>query len=164
MTDFLAADYAIRQLHGRYVDAAWRKDADALANCFAEGAEWKIAGMHLRGRAEIADAFTQLTAGSERVLMIVGMPILEIGQGTASGRVHVTEIIKRLDGTAARTIGVYYDRYVGEGDNWMFQSRHWQVFYRGPTDFSAPFIDGPEHGLPPGMPGPDDPTTPRKNF
>ena len=60
MTDVLIADYAIRQLHGRYVDATWRKDAAAFADCFAEDAEWKIAGMHLRGRAEIGATIQQV--------------------------------------------------------------------------------------------------------
>ncbi|MGO9933700.1 MAG: nuclear transport factor 2 family protein [Steroidobacteraceae bacterium] len=152
MSDFPAADSAIRQLHARYVDAVWRKDFAAFADCFAEDAAWKIAGMHMRGRAQIQSQFAKFIAPSERVLMLLGMPILEVGNGTAIGRILVTEYIKLTDNRAARTIGVYYDRYVDQGDRWRFQSRHWNLYYRGPTDLSAPFYECEEYGPPPGMP------------
>jgi len=163
MTDFLVADGAIRQLHARYVDAVWRKDSAAFADCFTEDAEWKIAGMHIRGRVQIGSQFEKFIAPSERVLMFLGMPILEVGKGTAIGRIHVTEYVKRTEGRAARTIGVYYDRYVDEGDRWRFRSRHWNLYYRGPPDLSAPFYECEEYGPPPGMPGPDDPSSARSS-
>jgi ketosteroid isomerase-like protein len=163
MSDYLVADSAIRQLHARYVDAVWRKDFAAFADCFAEDAEWNIAGLHVRGRIHIRSQFEKFIAPSERVLMLLGMPILEVGSGTANGRIHVTEYVKLMDGRAARTIGVYYDRYVDHGARWRFQWRHWNLYYRGPPDLSAPFQECPEYGPPPGMPAPDDPTTVRKN-
>jgi len=153
MTDVLVADYAIRQLHARYVDAAWRKDVEALMDCFTEDAEWKIAGMHLHGRDLIGRTFKNLISTSERILMLLSLPVLQIGEGTASGRIYVTEIIKRPDGTAARTIGIYDDRYVGEGLTWRFLSRHWTIAYRGPADFSAPILECPDPG-PLGAPRP----------
>ena len=61
MNDFLAAESAIQQLHARYIDAVWRKDADAFADCFAKDAEWKIAGMHMRGRTEIGSPVRETT-------------------------------------------------------------------------------------------------------
>ena len=53
MTDFLAAESGIRQLHARYLDAVWRKDFDAFGDCFAENAEWRIGGKILRGRDHV---------------------------------------------------------------------------------------------------------------
>jgi ketosteroid isomerase-like protein len=50
MTDLMTAEFAVRQLHDRYIDAVWRKDSESFGALFAKGAEWKIAGMHLRGR------------------------------------------------------------------------------------------------------------------
>lgn len=152
MTHFVVAESAIRQLHARYIDAVWRKDIDSFANCFAEDAEWNIAGVHPRGRAEIGTQFGKLISASERVLMFVGLPILEVAHSTATGRVYVTEYVKLRDGSAARTIGIYYDRYVGAADRWLFQRRHWNAYYRGPPDFSAPFLNCPEYGPHPGMP------------
>jgi uncharacterized protein (TIGR02246 family) len=162
MTDFLVAESGIRQLHARFVDAVWRKDAEAFGECFALGGEWKIAGMHMRGRAEIASQFANLLSVCDRVLIILGLPVLEVGDGVATGRLHATEYAKLGDGSSAMTIGVYYDRYVEEGGRWRFQWRHWGLHYRGPTDFSAPLVECPDYGPPPGMPGPDEPTFTRR--
>ncbi len=162
MNDFLIAESGIRQLHARYIDAVWRKDAQTFADCFATDAEWKIAGLHMRGRAEIGGAIGKLLSTSERVRMILGTPILSVEQRTATGRIQVTEFARLTDGTSAMTLGTYYDRYIDEGDRWRFQWRHWSLFYRGPIDLSAPFVDSPDYGPHPAMPGPDEPTLTRK--
>ena len=164
MTDFVVAECAIRQLHARYIDALWRKDADAFADLFAEDAEWKVAGMHLRGRDQIRSTFEKFMRHLDRTLMIFSDPIVELGDGYATARSYVTENNKFADGRTASTIGVYYERFVDEGDRWRFQWRHWNLYYIGPPDFSAPLYTCMEYGPPPGMPGPDDPTTVRKDF
>ena len=154
----LAADLAIRQLHARYIDAVWRKDEAAFTACFAPGAEWRIAGLHAVGREAIGEVFGRLIGPSVRVLMFAGMPCLQFSGATASGRVNITELVKRRDGESMRTLGVYYDRYraAGEGEardgEWLFTERHWHLFYRGPPDLSADMIDAPEYGPPPAMP------------
>jgi ketosteroid isomerase-like protein len=159
MTDFVAAESGIRQLHALCVDAIWRKDAKAFAACFAEDAEWKIAGLHMRGRAEIEATFGKLLGLCERVLTLNSTPILEVGEGTASGRTYVLEHAKLANGQAATTIGVYFERFVEQADGWKFTWRHWSLQYRGPGDLSASFYDSPDYGPPPGMPGADEPTT-----
>jgi uncharacterized protein (TIGR02246 family) len=162
MTAFVEADSAIRQLHARYVDAVWRRDFAAFEDCFATDAEWKIAGLHLRGRVQIRSQFEKFIASSERVLMLLGMPFLQVTDETATGRIHVTELVKCKDGHSVRTVGVYYDRYVGQADRWRFQWRHWSLFYYGPPDLSAPFFESPDYGAPPAMPAAADPTIARK--
>lgn len=162
MTEFLVADSGVRQLHARFVDAVWRQDAGAFADCFAEDGEWKVAGMHMRGRAEIGSQFAQLLAACERVLIIPGIALLDVGPGTATGRIHVTELAKMRDGSSAMTIGVYYDHFVDDGTRWRFQRRHFGLHYRGPTDLSAPFVECPDYGPPPAMPGLDEPTFTRR--
>ena len=158
MTPFVVADSGIRQLYARFIDAAWRKDADSFAACFAPDGEWKIANMHMRGRAAIVGGFARLLASCKRVRIILGQPVLEIGEGTASGRVPITEFVKLADDSSAMTLGVYYDRYVQEGDRWLFQWRHLGLHYRGPIDLSGDLSDCPDYGPPPAMPGPDEPT------
>jgi uncharacterized protein (TIGR02246 family) len=164
MTDFLIAESAIRQLHARYVDALWRKDPESFADLFTVDAEWKIAGMHLRGRDQIKSEFAKFMRHIERTFMIFGTPILQVGDGIASSRTHVTENNKFADGRSASTIGIYYERFVEEGDRWRFKWRHWNLYYIGPPDLSAPFYQCKDFGPPPGMPSPDDPTTVRKDF
>jgi uncharacterized protein (TIGR02246 family) len=162
MTDFVAAECAIRQLHARFQDAVWRKDAEAFANCFTIDGEWKIAALHIRGRTEIQDLIGKLLGGCERVRIILGIPLLEVASGTATSRVDVTEMAKLKDGTSALTLGRYYDRYIEMDGRWLFSWRHFGLHYRGPLDLSAAFIDSPDFGPPPGMPSPDEPTITRR--
>ena len=162
MLEFVIAESGIRQLHARFIDAVWRKDSEAFADCFAEHGEWKIAGLHMRGRQEIAATFARLLGACEHVLLTVGMPVLEVEPGRATGRVHCLEFAKLVGGSAAMTIGIYYDRYVEENGRWRFQWRHWALQYRGPADLSAPFVNSPDYGPFPNMPGADEPTFMRK--
>lgn len=161
MSEFIAADCAIRQLHARFADAVWRKDAEAFAQCFAEDAEWKIAGQHFRGRAEIGATIGKLLAACARVRILAATPILEVGQGAATGRFPMTELARMSDGSSALTLGVYHDRYVEQGQRWLFQWRHFSLHYRGPVDLSADLVDSPDYGPFPGMPGADEPTLTR---
>jgi SnoaL-like domain len=162
MSGFLIAESGIRQLHARFIDAVWRQDADAFADCFAEDGEWKLASMHMRGREEIRSSFAKLLGVTARVQLIPGIPLLEFGEGSASGRIQCTELCKMRDGSSALTIGVYYDRYVEGGGRWRFQWRHFGLHYRGPIDLSADLVECPDYGPPPGMPGPDEPTFTRR--
>lgn len=151
-TEFLIADSAIRQLHTRAVDATWRKDAQAFAALFVDDGEWKIAGLHIRGRADIEATFAKLLGFCERVYTNYSAPALEVGQGTAVGRTYVYEKTKLATGDVVATIGVYHDWFVERDGGWRFQRRHWSLKYRGPEDFSEPFYDTPDYGPPPGMP------------
>ena len=162
MTDFIAAECGIRQLHARFADAVFRKDADAFADCFAETAEWKIAGLHIRGREEIRGLIGKLLGACARVHLIVGLPLLEVGNGEAQGRIPMTELAKMNDGSAALTLGVYHDRYVEVGGRWLFQRRHFSLHYRGPSDLSAALVESPDYGSFPGGPTADEPTLTRR--
>ncbi len=164
MTDFLVAESAIRQLHARYVDALWRKDPESFAALFASDAEWKISGMHLRGRTEIRNTFARYMAHIDRTFMIFGTPIIETVDGSLTSRTHVTENNKFANGKTASTFGIYYERFSHEGGRLRFKWRHWNLYYIGPPDFSAPLYRCKEYGPPPGMPAPDDPTTIRRDF
>jgi hypothetical protein len=161
--DFVLADAGIRQLHARFVDAVWRQDADAFAQCFARDGEWKIATLHMRGRAEIGDKVPKLLGACERIMLLPGLPLIELtGVDTATGRVPMTELVKMRDGSSAMTLGIYYDRYVVEDGRWRFAWRHWGLHYRGPVDLSAEMVPCPDYGPPPGLPGADEPTLTRR--
>lgn len=162
MSEFADIECGIRQLHARFTDAVWRKDAAAFADCFAAAGEWKIAGLHFRGREEVGSAFDKLMNACARVRIIAGTPLLEVGQETATGRIDVTELAKMGDGSSAMTLGVYYDRYVNEGGRWRFQWRHFGLHYRGPIDLSTQLVDCPDYGSFPGMPDGDEPTLTRR--
>jgi ketosteroid isomerase-like protein len=161
--EFLVVESAIRQLYGRYSDALWRKDTGAFVECFAAEAVWKIAGLTISGGAQIGSLFEKYMATCHKVMMFTGIPVLDVGLGTATGRVQVTEYSKLRDGRAIRTLGIYYDRYVEAGGRWRFASHHFDLSYYGPPDFSEPYYECKDYGPPPAMPGPTDPTTVRRS-
>lgn len=158
MTDFVAAEAAIRQLHARYADAVWRKDYDAFADCFVEDAEWRVGGRVMRGRAEIVANLQRLLPLCHRILMTFRTPILEVGDGTATGRTYVTENNAFVDGSSGTSIGIYYERFVEQKDRWRFTWRLFQTQYLGPADVTGPFFENPDFGPPPQMPPLDAPT------
>jgi ketosteroid isomerase-like protein len=160
MTDFTTAENGIRQLLSRYVDAVWRKDFVAFGDCFTEDAEWKMGGRVVRGRAACAKFLEDVMPLFDRVLMTMGTPILEVGNGTASGRVYVTEMNARKDKRPAFSIATYYDRYVLQGDRWRYSWHHFQLHYLGPDDLTGRHFKAADYGAPHGMPGHDEPATP----
>lgn len=161
MNDFILAECAIRQLHARFVDAAWRQDADAYAELFTEDGEWKLAAMHMRGRDEIRATFKKLLGYTARAMIILGPPLLEVEQATASSRTPCTELTKMPDGSSSLAIGFYHDRYVKQEDRWLFRWRHFSLHYRGPMDLSDELVASPDYGPFPGMPDWDEPTLTR---
>jgi ketosteroid isomerase-like protein len=158
MTDFVAVEAQIRQLHARYADAVWRKDFAAFGDCFAPDAEWRIAGMVLRGRPQIVGALERLMGNFERILMTFRTPLLEVGNGTATGRTYVTEQNAFKSGRPGTTIGIYYERFVQQPDRWRFAWRLFQLQYMGPADLTGSFFEQADYGPPPNMPPLDAPT------
>ena len=159
MSDFAATEAAIRQLHAHYTDAVWRKDFDAFGDCFTEDCEWRIGGAILRGRKEIVAHAQPILSQFRFCLMTLRTPILEAGDGVASGRTYVTEQSVFADGRGFAPIGIYFERFVDQGDRWRFAWRLFQTQYAGPADLSGSFFDkNPDFGPPPNMPSLDAPT------
>ncbi len=161
MPDFQHTECAIRQLYARCTDAVWRRDYAAFTACFAADATWKIAGLTLRGHAEIHAGITRFLAPSQRVLLQFGLTVLDVGDQTATGRTPLTEYVKLKDGTGVRTLGVYYDRFARHQGDWLFAARHFDMAYYGPPDISAAAYPCADYGPPPAMPGDDAQTTVR---
>lgn len=152
MTDVVAAKIAIHELHARYTDAVWRKDYKAFGDCFAEDAEWRIGGLALNGRAKIVETFESIMGNFNRVLITLGTPILEVGDGVASGRTYINERCARANGNTNIAIGLYFEHFVEEGDRWRFKWRLFQRLYSGPPDLTGTYDDVEDYGSPPAMP------------
>jgi uncharacterized protein (TIGR02246 family) len=149
-------DAGIRQLYAHYTDAVWRKDAAAFGECFTTDAEWRISGMVLQGREQIAAGFAKLTARADRVLMQFQTPLLDWrGGADAVGRVYVTERCSWVDDAPNTNIGRYYERYFEADGRWRFSWRLFQLLYKGPPDMSGAFHDHPDYGAWPAMPPAD---------
>lgn len=153
MTDFVAAEAGIRQLHARYVDAVWRKDYASFADCFTEDAEWRIAGHVHRGRPEIVAFLERAMSNFHRVIMTFRTPLIELGDGTANARTYVTEHNGFKSGRPGSTIGTYYERLVVDpAGRWRRAWALYQLHYMGPADLTGSFFEQPDYGPPPAMP------------
>ena len=161
-TDMIAADFGIRQLHARFVDAVWRQDAEAFAACWTREGVWKIAGLQVTGREALAEACRNLLGRCRRIHLVVGPAILEAEGAGVIGRLNLTEFATMNDGSTAMTIGWYHDRYAEEDGQWRFASRHWSFKYRGAPDLTGTFVETPEYGAFPGFPAADEETYVRK--
>lgn len=164
MTDFRVAEAAIRQLYAHYVDAVWRKDHVAFADCFSEDAEWRISGLVLRGRADIAKFIQQVFPKYRFILLNFRTPLLNVGEGMAEARAYVSEQSVFSDGRAYGPIGIYHDRIVEQGDRWRYAWRLFQTCYSGPPDLSGAFFENRDFGPPPAMPALDEPTFDRSGI
>ena len=159
MTDMIAADFGIRQLHARFIDAVWRQDAESFADCWAADGVWKIAGMEVQGRTALVEACHKLLGRCKRIHLLAGPVILAPDSADAViGRLNITEFATMHDGATAMTIGWYHDRYVEHDGQWHFALRHWSFKYRGPPDLTGAYIDTPDYGPFPAFPAADEPT------
>ncbi len=162
--DFVVAEAGIRQLHARYVDAVWRQDIAAFGDCFAVDCEWRISGLSHRGRDQISSFMARGFKKFRRILLTFRTPVLEVGDGIASGRVYMSEQSVLASGQGMTAIGTYYERFVEQDDRWRFSWRLFHTNYVGPVDLSAPFFDNPEYGAPPAMPPLDAPSFDRSGL
>ena len=156
MTEFHIAECMIRQLHARYTDAVWRRDMPSFLDCFTEDCEWRITGCNMKGRAEIGAFMQGCFDRLHRILITIRTPVLEVGDGVASGRTYFTEqsVFKEGSGEAGALapIGSYYERFVDQGDRWRFSWRLFQTEYYGGPDMKGHFFENPDWGAPPAMP------------
>jgi uncharacterized protein (TIGR02246 family) len=152
MNEAAAAEAEIRQLYARYADAVWRKDLDAVGDCYTEDAEWRIGGAVLCGRRAIVEHLRIVLAKFQRVLITLRTPVIEFDGATATARTYLTEQGAFTDGHAITPIGTYFDRMAHQEERWRFSWRLFQTCYVGPPDMSGSFYENPDFGSPPAMP------------
>lgn len=152
MTDLMAAERGIRDLHARYTDAVFRQDFDAFADCFTREGEWRISGRVFTGRQEIREGISIILDKFIRVLITFRTPMVELVDGEIVARSYVDEKCAWKNGNRNISIGRYYERFAEEDGRWRFSWRLFQLLYRGDPDLSGAFFDHPDYGPPPGMP------------
>lgn len=148
----IKAEYEIRQLHARYSDAIFRKDAASVAALFAPDGEWRVGGQIIKGAENITSFLEGVFPQFSRILMTFRTPIVDVASGEISSRTYVTENSQFADGRPFGPIGIYFDRFVEVDGHLRFQWRLFQTHYAGPPDMTAEFLDVPDYGPPPGMP------------
>ena len=164
MSEFALAESGIRQLYARYIDAVWRKDSVAFGDCFTEDAEWRLSGLVIRGRTDIADFMKQAFSKYRFILLTFRTPLLSVNGPTASGRTYVSEQSILADGRPFAPIGIYYEHFVQQGDRWRFAWRLFHTAYIGPPDLSGTYFETPDFGPFPAMPPLDAPSYDRSGL
>lgn len=152
MADLAAVSAGVRQLYARYTDAVWRGDAESFAACFAADGEWRISGLTMTGREEIAATIGRIFDRMHRVLFTYGDPVLSLVDGEWCARVMVNERVAWADGRTNISIGRYYERLVEDEGEWRFGWRLFELHYRGAPDLTGEWFDHPDPGPPPAMP------------
>jgi uncharacterized protein (TIGR02246 family) len=158
ITERIAGELGIRELQGRYIDAVWRKDFTAFADCFTEDGEWRIAGQVLRGRAQCVGILESFIDHYDRVRMVMQPPLLQITGTTAIARTEVMEHNFLKTGGRHLAIGTYFDRLVLHDGCWRYAWHFYQLYYLGSPDMTGAFYPLKDFGPPFAMPGLDEPT------
>lgn len=155
MTDLIAAEHGVNQLHARYVDAVWRADIDTFGDCFTENCEWRIFGEVFRGRAAVQEMMRGVVQRVTRIMITMRSPVLGVIDGTVCGRCYFTEQSKLTSGQPLLMLGTNYVRYAETGGRWRYDWRLFDIDYMGGPDFSGRYFDNPDYGPAPAMPPPD---------
>lgn len=144
----VAAENAIRQIHARYADACWRRDADALRDCFTADGVWDFSTGAKRGPDEIA-AFLAIGFGHyQRILVTGGTPIVALTPDGAQARTWMVEDGVKADGERYRLIGHYSERFVEQQGRWRLSWRKYQPHFSGQAGMTGEFLDVPDPGAP----------------
>jgi hypothetical protein len=140
----IADELAIRELVDRYADAVVRRDADAWGATWTADGEWHILGDVVRGRGALVEKWKALVSQLPFVHQLASGGLIEFEGVAAHGRFYVNEYATTGAGGGLLMLGVYFDDYVFEGDEWLFSKRRIHTLYMGPPDMSGmtrPFPD-----------------------
>ena len=132
-----ADELAIRQLVAEYIDAVNRYHGEDWIATWSDAATWFLMGMEVTGREDIFNLWKGAMSTFEFAIMMLNSGTVTVEGDTATGRWYVTEHIKPKEGDTNLTLGVYDDRYIKQGENWLFAERRYHVLYQGPADYSA---------------------------
>jgi ketosteroid isomerase-like protein len=118
---------AIRNLHDRYADAVFRRDPADWGALWASDATWDLMGTQVEGREAIVTLWKGAMAGFTFVAFFTQVGLIEVDGDAATGRVYTNEVLEDQEGKLARTVGRYEDRYIRQGQGWLYQSRSFSI-------------------------------------
>lgn len=137
----VAAELAIRNTVGRYIDGICLRDSKVWGATWSENAIWVLPNMAdpanpnvLEGKQAIVAAWLAAMAKFPHVMQKIQSGWVEVDGDTATGRWYLTEGNHLADGSSASSYGLYNDEYVKENGEWLFSRREYSIMYWGPND------------------------------
>lgn len=119
----------IDALRAECTDATMMNDIDRLAGLFTEDAVVRIPDLEVEwvGLEQIRSGFRQLTASMETLVQESHPGALEVTGDSATGRVYISELGRRHDGSTLGNHSIFHDRYRRTRDGWKFTERTYEV-------------------------------------
>jgi ketosteroid isomerase-like protein len=118
---------AIRELIEDYADAVFQRDEKRWAATWADEASWNLAGMEVKGKANIVGMWKQAMAGFSFVAFFAAPGGIEVDSNKARGRVYTTEDLVETSGKRRHVIGQYDDEFTKQSGRWLFSRRTYRI-------------------------------------
>lgn len=118
--------FEIRELADLYSNATTRRDADAIARCFAPDAIWDVKGAaqhYLVGNRQIGDGLVLAMAALKFSVQINTAFVIEVEGEIARSQCSIVEHAYLENGNALTLAGVYHDLVVRQEGRWVYQHR-----------------------------------------
>lgn len=138
----LIDDLAIRDLNARYTDAVNQYNPLHWINCWTDDARWNLMGTRVTGKENILSLWQQLMSDFEFALIMPSSSLFTLNPDLpdrASGHSYQHEYTRDKAGNGHTLLGRYLDEYRKIDDEWYFQTREYQILYRGNSDLTGQF-------------------------
>ncbi|GAB3980837.1 hypothetical protein GCM10029978_079960 [Actinoallomurus acanthiterrae] len=122
---------ALQELAARYCLAIDDRDYTALAALFHAEAVMPIGGREVHGRAAVVDALRERRGEGRSAHTPDAYVLHELGEDHATGTV-LAHVEMGVGDTTHFGALRYADRYVRQGDDWLFLRREMTVIHMGP--------------------------------
>lgn len=123
----------IRNLAGRFSDAANRRDFDAFGELWTKDAKWQVLDpfpFHAEGAETIKTKIAEMIEMFEMFTQMTHAGVVEINGDTAVGRWTVQEMLKGKDGkTFQNNVAMYDDEMKRVDGKWLFARRTYHYIY-----------------------------------
>lgn len=130
----------IAELVHEYSDAVIHRDETRWAACWTVDATWSLpGGRDVAGREAIVELWRTSLAAYDAVVQHVHSGSVRVDGDAATGRWHIAEHCRRVDGSPAVMLAYYDDHYRREQGGWRIARRALVVQYKGAPDLSGLF-------------------------
>ena len=138
----------IRNLAGRFSDAANRRDFAAFGKLWTTDGKWQVLDpfpFHAEGAANIQSKIGEMIGQFELFVQMTHEGVVELNGETATGRWTVQEMVKSKDGKIFQNnVAMYDDKLEKQNGKWLFASRIYHYIYFDESELKGKAFALPE--------------------